>query len=247
MEDRIIKWLLGELSPEEAVLIKEEIEADPELKNLAEEYHDLLKGLEEAPVHKPDSSSKLRFQQWLKIQENQGDRKFKTVRLPVWIKYGIAASILLATGLYIGKQISTPGKETLRVVYSDSKDELMHLIKTETTSQRIKGINRSYELPDLDPDVKGALLNVLNDDESANVRLAAVEALGYFSHQEEIKTLLIDQLKVQEDPIVQIAIINALVDLGDQDATHTFEEMLNGKELPKSVQDELAHGMIKIL
>ena len=82
----------------------------------------------------------------------------------------------------------------------------------KSPSERIKTIRVNYNAADenLDQEVIKLLLNVLQNDPSSNVRLAAVESLTSMINNDEVRTILVSHLVVEKDAAVKLAIISSL-------------------------------------
>lgn len=238
IKDKITDLLYGELPDQEAMALREAIDADPELAREYEENKNMVQTLQGLQIYKAGADSSLRFKQWLDVQAreaNVANRQSNTRRINIW-KYGVAASILLVLGIFIGQKLV---KESLSLaVEAKSKESLLQLVANESTTSRIEGINRSLDLKNLDPEVRDVLLSLLVNDKSTNVRLAALDALSVYTQDPVIKSTLIKLLKDDSQPIVQISIINALVKFKERDVKESLEDLISQEGLTDDVRDE---------
>ena len=90
------------------------------------------------------------------------------------------------------------------------------LLGQSSVSARLRGVAYTRDL-DRDGDaVTEALLHTLREDPDVNVRLAAIEALvpplGRSARQDE----LVSAVATQSSPLVQLSLIDALLDSGDE-------------------------------
>ena len=60
---------------------------------------------------------------------------------------------------------------------------------------------------DPDEEVIEVLVKTLNEDPNSNVRMASLDALSKFYAQPNVKKALLESMKFQKDPVVQIALI----------------------------------------
>ena len=245
-KDRITDFLLGHLSAEDAEALMKLMQDNPEVKQEYNIEKALVEDLRNLPIHQPTPVSKERFDRWLngKIETQQlSTDGGKSGIINIW-KYGIAASIVLAIGVFIGQEFLK--KKQLVVSHQESKEVLLQLVSDQSTTGRIQGINRSKDMQELDPQVREALLSVLENDESTNVRLAALDALAVYISDPKIKSKLLQVLKEDSQPIIQISIINSLVRLKEPDTKATLEDLVDSQNLEDDVRDEAILGITRL-
>ena len=85
-------------------------------------------------------------------------------------------------------------------------------------------------------EVLSALLETVNTDSSVNVRLAAVDALGSLRNSSVARRGLLNALPKQDDPLVQIAIIDALAAMREQSAAPALRELMSGQDVDENVR-----------
>ena len=110
-------------------------------------------------------------------------------------------------------------------------------MKQPSVSTRIKGIQSAYGVDTVDYNIQKTLLKLIREDESPNVRLAAIHALGNMNIQVDMN-LLLQALENEKVPTVQIALIDALVKIKGKDAGPILDQLSLKPELPKVVQSE---------
>jgi len=94
-----------------------------------------------------------------------------------------------------------------------------------------------------DPQVLSALLQVLDYDPNANVRLAAVDALQQFSDQSMVRQGLVQALTRQSSPLVQIALIDLLVQIQEKRSVDTFKRMIADENLNDAVKQRAERAL----
>ncbi|NJO91693.1 MAG: HEAT repeat domain-containing protein [Chloroflexia bacterium] len=124
--------------------------------------------------------------------------------------------------------------------------QAINLLKNESASQRIKAVNYTEEIQSPSNETIEALINTLETDPSSNVRLAAVYSLSRFKSNKLVKEAFINTLNKQDDPMVQIVIINLLVEMEDVNAVEKLKELLKNKDLHEEVKTQAELG-VKIL
>ena len=144
----------------------------------------------------------------------------------------IAASIALFISTFmLGKYQQTLENET---IVSSLKNEnveykkiaLRSLMESKSASSRIQAMNYIDEFPDNQKIVVVALIEKMVFDENTNVRIAAVERLSNFTEFENVEEVLISLLDNENDPRIQITIIDALVKIENKDFTETIQLLL---------------------
>src|SRR5690606_24931022 len=92
-----------------------------------------------------------------------------------------------------------------------------------------------------------ALVNTMNSDKNVNVRLAAINALSeMMDKNQKIKTELINSLSVQENPLLQISLIQVLTESGVKEAKDEIESISNNENTNEQVK-EYAKNMVKTI
>jgi hypothetical protein len=167
---------------------------------------------------------------------------------PLW---KVAAAILLLVGgAWIGtvfqeKKDAQPNQLTaLQKEVKEMKQVLLFsLIGDESASQRIKAVSYAEEMSNPDQPVVDALMNTLNNDKNANVRLAALYSLARWADNRTVRDSLVLSLGKQTEPIVQIVLINLLAEKRETRAIAPIKAILsNGKAL-KEVKEAAQKGL----
>ncbi len=165
-----------------------------------------------------------------------------------WSLRGAAAVIFLLASFWLGRISSQSNqKEYLQLQAQVSKmnTELIRTnLRLTSPSDRIKGVQYSYELNSLSNDIIDELAHTLNNDENVNVRLAAGNALFQFAHNEKTKKTLIESINKQnQHPLIQISLINMMFALNEKTAFENIKEAIQNENLPfedrQRIQKEL--------
>ena len=182
-------------------------------------------------------------------QDSQGAQSGKTIRLPfsapVWRV--AAALILLGSGIGIGMALkSRPAPEVstnetlvaLRQEVKEMKEEVMlNMIDDESASQRIKAVSYSEDMASPNQQVIDVLVTTLNRDKNVNVRLAALYSLQRFADRRSVRDSLVNALKIQTEPIIQVVLINLLAEKRDARAIAPIRDIMTDKKTLKEVKD----------
>jgi hypothetical protein len=173
----------------------------------------------------------------------------KTIRLPftapVWRV--AAALVLLGSGIGIGVALkSRPAPEVstneplvaLRKEVKEMKEEVMlNMIDDESASQRIKAVSYAEDMPSPNQQVIDVLVNTLNSDKNVNVRLAALYSLQRFADRRSVRDSLVNSLRLQKEPIIQVVLINLLAEKRDTRAIKPIQDIMTDKKTLKEVKD----------
>ena len=120
------------------------------------------------------------------------------------------------------------------------------LANMESPATRINAASQAYKLKNTGNDVVDALVETLNTDPSANVRLAALDGLGRFYRETYVRKKLIASLKKQQDPLVQIALINLLTRMKESGILSELEKMVNDENTQRPVKDCAYSGIMQL-
>jgi HEAT repeat protein len=160
-----------------------------------------------------------------------------------------AASLLLVVGFGLGRWNPQPEKarEELAQLRGELKEtrELvtLSLLQQQSASERLKGVNWSYQISQPDERIVTALVGTLNFDPNVNVRLAAVDALQQLAGHPGVRASLVQALPRQESPIVQVALIDLLVGLKEKQSVEVLRKLLQDTGLHKSVRARAESGL----
>jgi Putative zinc-finger len=128
------------------------------------------------------------------------------------------AMATLVVGLLAGHALTVDvqrGTEVARLqeeVSSTRQLVALSMLRQQSASERLKGVDWSYQIPRPEPQVVNALLETVNYDDTVDVRLAAVDALRRLSREGTVRSKMAQALDRQDSPLVQIALIDALAD-----------------------------------
>ncbi len=116
----------------------------------------------------------------------------------------------------------------------------------ESPAGRINAAAAAERLPNQGNDVVDALVQTLNSDPSSNVRLAALDGLARFYQESYVRGKLVDALKKQRDPVVQVTLINLLVRMRASGILEQLDKMANDENTHKAVKDCAYSGILEL-
>lgn len=199
----------------------------------------------------PGPNLETRFGEMLrKAEQEQKAARPATRRLYIWRNIA-AAVILLAAGIGIGVYWTSSGKDTASIAQApvvkhpgDSADtRLFTLLKSSSSSERIEAVNYAETMTSPNQKVIDALVNTLDHDKNANVRLACLYSLGKFADNPKVRDALVNSLPRQTEPIVQIVLINMLSEMKESRAIQPLQDIISNDKTPKEVKNIAEKGL----
>lgn len=222
----------------------------------------ILRVMSEEKMEKPDETMRINFYHMLHSEIKKNEARQATPannKRESWYSrgsYRIAAGIALlicglVTGIliYSGIMASSQKLELARLqseITNLRKTAMFTLLDKESSSERIMAVSYADDLEIPDYTVINALINTLNNDRNVNVRLAAAYALAKFSDQLIVRDSLVKSLTIQNDPILQITLINILTDSKESKAIEPIESIINDDNTNDEVK-KIAREKVKLL
>ena len=175
-----------------------------------------------------------------------------------WMRAPLAqaafALIFVAAGFLVGRHVegdrqnNNGNTQELAALHKEltSTRQLvaLSLLQQQSASERLQGVTWSTRVGGQpDPEILGALLHTLHYDASVDVRLAALDALRHYGDQQQVRSGLVDALQRQQSPLVQIALIDLLVELRDDDAVQHLKNFEQTPNLNPAVRQRVEWGV----
>lgn len=169
-------------------------------------------------------------------------------------QFGLAMALLIA-GVAIGLRFqSTPATSQPANDVAELRTELhqmrqmvaLSLMQQESATERLKGVNWSYQLQQPDREVLMKLLDTLMHDPNVNVRLAAIDALRQFGGQPVVRRGVVDALAQQDSPMVQVALIDLVVDLREKTSIEMLRKLTEDQNVNESVRQRAKKGLSEL-
>ena len=262
IQAKLIDYLDGRLDEASTAEIEEHLLTCAACSREAEDTQELLTAMETTSLEMPPAALRDNFNMMLQSELNMqtttniieefptatqppatGARTFR-FSSPLWRV--AAAVILVAGGIGIGMTLRPkPAEPSAREEIADMRKELkemkeevlFNLINDESASQRIKAVSYVDGMASPDQPVIGALVNTLNHDKSVNVRLASLYSLARFADRQAVRDSLVNSLKLQTDPIVQVVLINLLGEKRETKAIAPIKDIMTNKKTMQEVKD----------
>jgi hypothetical protein len=164
-----------------------------------------------------------------------------------------AGVAVLAIGIglgYAGRGIPGGGDQLgqLREEVSELRNLLaLSLLQQESASDRLKGVSWTSDLEATGPGITAALTDVMMHDRNVNVRLAALNALARNMAAPEVRRDILLALPGQKSPLMQLALVDALVQINDRESREVLQRALNRPDLRPEVRQRIQQGIKLIL
>lgn len=258
MKELMIDYLDGNLTGELNDFVAKHIEKDNRWKGEFEKLKEITNLMENSTALTPEPSLKTGFDKMLAEEmAHLNTTKTQAVEAKtiywnspkMWMQ--IAASVtILVVGVLVGTKLTSDTQQeelmVLRKEMEATKNLVLSSLQNQSASSRIGAVNASYQMATMDDEIVDALINTMNTDENANVRLAAVDALTEFVDEEKVRKALILSLTTQDNAVVQIALINLMVRLKEDRAIAPMQQIIQDEKSIEVVKDEANYGVFKL-
>lgn len=165
--------------------------------------------------------------------------------------------LLVAIGLMGGYFLHQPGQtslaynrqiDSLTSQVTEMKQVMMFsLLNDPSASERIRAVSYTEEVNSVDTRVMKALFTTMNEDPNVNVRLATLEALVRLAGDPKIREGLVRSIELQDAPMMQTAIADAMVKLQEKSSIQSLQKLLNKKGLNQMVKANIEKNIQKLI
>ena len=235
-DEDIVAYLAGDLDAESATEIAVWINASDAAKKRVKEFQILERELSKAVAYAPPNGMLVSF------RKNLANEMARATDDRGW--YRIAAAIVLTIAGFAAGRI-TADQDQRSGVLAALQDEvrslqqlvMLNTLQDHSASERLQAIHAIDESSgSQDAELIRVLIRTMNNDASPNVRYAAILALDRYAESDEVRTQLVRALKIQEDPLVQIALIRILTDTREKAAIAPLRKFINNANTPPDVR-----------
>jgi HEAT repeat protein len=245
---QLADYLDKQLPTTENSIIEKHLETCTDCKKELQELTHLFTALSTAPIEESSAALRNNFEELLAKEKQELDTKVIPLQPTTnnWQSYlRVAASILIVVSAFLlGKFAS--GNTEYNIDQSRTA-EVLAQFQDQSASKRIQAVNTSEEFTNKDKKIIEALIGRLYFDKNTSVRLAAVEALSKFTSEEMVKTALIKSLETDKDPAIQIELIQILTKIQEKRAIEPMKKLLDNKDVPSYVKQELQSNLPNLL
>ena len=255
IENILIDYIDGILDLDMQQKVEEHLTACKSCRQVFEQNKQLISDMENIRDEIPDISLKDDFYAMLKKEKTilkKEDSKVVPMRTNVvWIamKYAAAILVIFSVGMFLGRNLQWKSQANIKVaelrqeVYTMQQNYSLASLSQSTASQRIKAIDIIDDMLQPDETVITALIHTLNHDDNTNVKMAAVSALSRYPENTQVKDAFVEALKNQNDPIIQITLINVLIQIQDDRAKDILKQLIADEDVIPTVKEQAEVGL----
>lgn len=226
----------------------------------AEALKDLFDSLSEIDVPEPSEKMSMDFNRRLEDYKlkNAASNRFQ-LRIPSLndlfgnglpvFKPAFAIMIFLL-GIIAGLVFNNNHKETTRLVaelQNTQKTLMLTMLEQPSATERLKAVKLTDELGSPDQIVIKSLFVTLNNDENANVRLAALDALFRYSSLPEVRQGLIESIAHQNSPLVLVTLSKAMVILQEKGSVEELRKQIDKGNFDENAKSRINENIQKII
>lgn len=263
IETMMMDYLENTIDDKDRKAIEKHLETCESCLDTLRQCQKLLKMMPSDNMEHPDESLRINFYHMLHKEMERSDNepiKAHVKQLNTWYSnkpFLVAAGIaLLLCGTFIGILIRPDNRNSLRShdisqlqnqVNDLRKTTMLTMLKDESSSHRLEGISYADDIRKPDDTILNALFSTLNNDKNVNVRLAAAYSLSKFTDERMVCDSLIASLPKQNEPIIQITIINILVGIKEKSALKTIKKMIDNQNVIDEVKVVAQNGAKELM
>ncbi len=254
----IPQYLSGQLTPAEKGMFEAQLNASPELLTEVEDLRSLWEELGSIPEEQPSEALRARF--YRKLNAAAKERSRSSEGQFAWWKPGLQGLVrqtaiavaVFALGLYVGRVNFGAPPSTQEVKRLDTEVQTLRqtvalsLLDRQSPTSRLQGISWSSRVEHPDTDLVSALLSTLNSDPNINVRLSALDAVEKFSGDPNVRKVLVASIPRQDSPLVQIALIDAVVHMHDHTAAGELRKLSGDADANAAVRQRAQWGLDRL-
>ena len=172
-----------------------------------------------------------RFWQWFSLPQVQK------------LAYGMG---FLVVGLFVGHYAHLLKQQdelvAERLLIKDQQIQaltVLSLLDMPSANKRIMAVNLAGMSKQPNQQILDAMLTTLQQDSNVNVRLEALEVLASHANNPQVRQGLLQSIKQQQSPMVQIAMADLMRQLNETRAVEPLREMIEQQDLIEPVRTEL--------
>lgn len=251
LEELLIDYIDGNLSSGDKTIVDQLLAESREVQQLHKELKEVMNLMANSKPFDVLHDHETTFASNLKVEQKRKDNDKVVIFHPTMLRVAAAIALVaigVAGGFWINKNYQHEQElAALRKEMTDTKQLMMAMLNNgQSASQRMQGVTVAMTISTADDEVVKALASAMAHDPNTNVRLAALEALSQFIREPQVRSILITSLSSQDDPMVQIALIQLLVKMKEKNVVNDLEKMINDDKNIQAVKDEAHTGIIKL-
>ena len=270
-QTRFPELLDGRLSEADTADVRAHLASCPSCQREYASLAQTLNALDQLPATRPGPRLRANFYAMLEEEKNSAAslraavvrrRHAARVSLWRWILSPLAALAIALAGFNLGTRYGAPATSTPAPVADlETKRELADLrskfdsmsqviatslLQQQSTNQRLQQVLATLDQKNPNQKVLADLIGALALDPSVNVRLSALDALYPHSDQQLVRTGVLASLPREQNPLVQVAMIDFLVAARDRTAAPELEKIARSETVDRAVRDAAKRGLAQL-
>jgi hypothetical protein len=270
-QEQFPELLDGRLAEADTAEVRAHLASCPDCQREYASLAQTLAAVDKLPVAKPGPRLRANFYAMLEEEKNSAAsiraavvRRQHAARVSLWrwILSPVAALAIAFAGFHFGSRYATPAaapvdtasKQKLEQQLAnmqaklDSVTQLVgySLLQQRSTSERLQGVLATLDQKNPDKRLLSDLVASLALDPSVNVRLSALDALYPHANQQLVRAGVLASLPREENPLVQVAMIDFLVAARDHEATPELEKLARNETINSAVRDAAKRGLAQL-
>lgn len=230
-----------------------------------------LAALDAMPAPSPTPRLRQNFYAMLEEEKNSAaslrvsaerERRARRVSLLGWILAPVAAAALLVLGFIAGQRVApanaaaAPETVAMRQEIKSLQEQVSKMgqlvgysllqQQSRPGNDRLRGVLTSAALDKPTDKELNDLIGAVSTDPSANVRLSALEALYPHADQEVVRAAVLASLPREQNPLVQVSMIDFLAAARDREAAPALEKISTSETADTSVRDAAKRALTQL-
>ena len=254
--ERLADWHMGRLDTAAAAELEQHLNSCADCREALAATGFVLDSISNLPQPEPSVHMKADFRAMLddfKVKE-----KKPVFRSSIWswllqprlsLAYGMVILLCIGGAYWLGHS-NKQGQEVQELhaqVHELKQTMMLTMLDNPLASERMKAVNYAGEMKNVDQRVIDALLATLNNDPNVNVRLCTLEALAALGNHPDVRTGLIKSIKIQDSPVIQLAIADVMLKLQEKHSVGSFRELLKQKGIDDEVKQKVKETITKLI
>lgn len=256
IQNLLIDFIEGNIQANIKAEIEEHLLSCKNCRTEHRQLQEILMDMNELEDENPGEQLKMDFYSMLENEKELNKKENKEVYLVKktsfnwnYFKYAASIIVLLGIGFILGTRTRINTERDMEIAQLRSElNSIQHTatlasLSQPTASQRLNAINIINN--QLKPDEKTitVLLNTFRYDENTNVRMAAAQALAKYPENNDIKEAYLEVLENDENPALQITLINLLTQFQEARAKKAFEKIIQNENTMPVVKQQAEQGL----
>ena len=267
-QERLPDELSGRLDPAETAEVRAHLAACPVCRHEHSALGQTLSALDTLPIASPSPALRRNCYAMLEAEKRSlaptraaAARPSRPAHVSIlrWILAPAGVAARVCGGFFAGTRFAPPApapgldpatKQELAELRArvDSVGQLvgMSLLQQRSTSERLQNVLATLDQRNPGQKVIADLIGSLALDPSTNVRLSALDALYPHSNQPIVRSGVLATLPREQNPLVQVAMIDFLVAARSHEAVPALEQLARNDTIDHAVREAAQRGLAQL-